>query len=628
MKKIKSTMAAVAQLATPETINGKKRNSIDNGQKKHGIIKGIKKVLNLPSKKTHNPEVTETKKEPTVEDIKEQIEKSHFSEASKNLIHLERKVLQDPLLQDQVQELESLYLKLENAVFKVITDSITETNGGLLSQAVSVIVEQEEEDAKRVSNNAKPRTWKRTWEDYVRLSVSERICKWDKFSHHGSPSSVSEHFLTLAKTLKTDLTHVVTHLKGYYPEDFDVCNTYGRHYHLFLLSQMEFVQEFELGYKDTYYVLCFVFNYYPNMILKNPIMAGHFDGSFLIDLLQSEVKTRLKVNYLAYEIDSVRTYMKRSLDLEVERWKSGNEPEIIGDCHHIELHIDIVQIYEAAIKHAAEINKDMADKVTYMLPPEVKEFLERYKASLAEFLEKNKTHSFYREIGIANLNCCRHFREFIEKRDKKFDLQQEMLSTILQCEDLVYDALFQYLYQELKVHFKKMSQGSALCSYQTMQDIIRTTEKSVSGLQTLCAPCYKDMIGRIQKHLVMEYLKRLLKKKVSHKNALQLQTLAKQINENANLISDFCDANKSEEEWLKAVIPKVAEIIRLQDVCAIQLEVATLVEAYPDIRNKQIEAILYFKGNLTRQDIKYILKVAEAVERRPSGKHKLFELIL
>ncbi|XP_069806636.1 tumor necrosis factor alpha-induced protein 2 [Dendropsophus ebraccatus] len=647
MKKFKSTMAAVAQLATPENITGKKRDSTDNGQKKHGIFKGIKKIL-MPTKKAQPQTMPETKKEPTVEDIKEQIEKNQLLEASENLLELEHKILKDPLLQDKAEELESLYKELERAVFKVIKDSITETNGELLSQAVNVIVEQEKEDAQCASDKdstngcSRPKEWKKKWEGYVKLTVCERIgnlsqvttnelsstsSSFSSSSSSSSSSSVSQNLLTVGKTLKKDLIHVVTHLKEHYPKDFDVCNAYAQNYHWFLIGQIEPLTEFELGGEDTYYLLCWVQNFYPNMILKDPRLIGHIDESSLNNLISSHTIRLMEVNYIGYEMDSVRTYMKRGLDMEVERWKSGKEPEKLGKFHHSELHIDILQIYSGAIKRAEEIQKEMVEKVSGLLPNAMKNFFKMYKTVLEDFLEKNKAHSFYREICITSLNCCFYFREFIEKKDGRFDPQQQMMSTVLQCEDLLYAALFQELYQALKVQFKKMSQGGALCSYQTMQDIIKITEKSVSGFEALCTPCYKDMIGRIQKHLVMEYLTRLLKRKVSHKSVLQLQTLANQINESANLINDFFDAHQSEQEWLKPVIPKVAEIIRLQDLSAIQLEVATLVEEYPDIRKKQIEAILYIKATLTRHDIKYILKVAETVERRTSSKPKLFELI-
>lgn len=184
------------------------------------------------------------------------------------MIDLEHKILKDPLLQDKTEELESLYKKLESAVFQVIKDSITKTNGDLLSQAVNSIVDQEKEDSRRVLDNdspksTRPKQWKQKWEDYVRLSVSERIGNLSQVSNNDCSSSLCQSFLTVGKTLKQDLVHVVTHLKDHYPKDFDVCNTYAQHYHRFLVSQMDLVTEYVLTGQDTHYLLCWVHNYYP-----------------------------------------------------------------------------------------------------------------------------------------------------------------------------------------------------------------------------------------------------------------------------------------------------------------------------------------------------------------------------
>ncbi|XP_077125038.1 tumor necrosis factor alpha-induced protein 2 [Ranitomeya variabilis] len=631
MKNIKSRMAAVAQLATTENITGKKRNSADSGNKKNSILKDMMKPFRPRKSKEHDQEI---KKEPTVKDIQEQIDKKHLLDAAKNLIDLEDKILQDPLLKDKIEDINALYGKLEKVVFQVVGDSVTQPNGDLLSQAINVIVELEKEDVQHVPhrtypNSPWPRGWRLKWEQCVENSVTDRFSDLTNLLLNEFTSSLSQNLATLGKILKQDLVQVVTHLKDHYPKEFDVCNIYAKNYYWYVVSQMELITGFQLADEDTYLVLCWVHNYYPNLILKHPVLIGHIDGSKLQDLLSPQVIRLLEATYVAYEIESVRTYTNRSLDVEINRWKSGKEPDKLGNCHHTELHIDIVQIYSGIIKKAGEINKEMVDKVSRLLPHEMGEFFKRYKSSVEEFLEKNKTHSFYKEIGITNVNCCLHFRRFIENKAMEFDvdMRQQMLATILQCEDLTYDALLQELYRELKTQFKRMSQGSNVCSYQIMQDIVKMAERFVSGFKTLCPPCYKDMIARIHLHMVKEYLIRLLKKKVRHNNALQLQTLATQVNENANLINDFCAAHKSEAEWLKPVIPKIAEIIRLQDLSAIQLEVATMVEDYPDIGNKQIEYILYIKGNLSSKDIKSILTVANTIERRSSSKPKLFELI-
>lgn len=41
---------------------------------------------------------------------------------------------------------------------------------------------------------------------------------------------------------------------------------------------------------------------------------------------------------------------------------------------------------------------------------------------------------------------------------------------------------------------------------------------------------------------------------------------------------------ESQASWLDAVVPRLAEVLRLEDTPSIQMEVGVLVRDYPDIR--------------------------------------------
>uniref|UniRef100_A0A8B9FHT2 TNF alpha induced protein 2 n=1 Tax=Amazona collaria TaxID=241587 RepID=A0A8B9FHT2_9PSIT len=103
------------------------------------------------------------------------------------------------------------------------------------------------------------------------------------------------------------------------------------------------------------------------------------------------------------------------------------------------------------------------------------------------------------------------------------------------------------------------------------------------------------------------YIVRLLKRKVSLKGTAQQQNLAQHISKNAADLEAFCTSNGSQATWLNSALPKLAEIIRLQDLGAIKIEVATLATTYPDIRKRHLEAFLYIKANLSRSELKSIL---------------------
>ncbi|XP_072283885.1 tumor necrosis factor alpha-induced protein 2 [Pyxicephalus adspersus] len=618
MKKIKIKMAGVA----PVPPSDKPVDGIIKEKKKKWYKQIAQKFFPpvWPEQSPENP--VEEKKEITAEDIQRLIEEQEFHPASKGLVEMEHKMyngLEETSTEDK--ELESLYEKLKSEVFQIIKESLTNTEKEPLQQAVQAIVVQESEDSKinpDLKNVSRPKGWMQAWKECVRQTVEERLNDLPQEEKKNGPPSIPSTLTALGKLFKNDLIHLVTHIKGCYPEEFDVCNTYAEHYHQNIKTRAENITQFELWEKDNYYVLWWTQNLYPNEILKNPILSGHIDDVQLGSLLPQHTIRNMENNYLSYEADSVKAHMNKALDLEVELWKQGKEPKILSSYYHSELHIDIIQCYASGFQRAAEIRPEMEDSLALLLAHELEEILRRYKKQFGEYIEKNKTQSFYRAICIAHLNCCLGFRKFLNRKESKLreNHRLDMSSLLQQLEDSVHDALLQDLFADLKNQFRKMSQGSSPFSHQIMKNIIATSEAFMDPFHTLMDESCKALSGKIHLYLVKEHLTRMMKRKVCCKSVQQMQTLANQISENAELIDSFSSFYRSCEDWLRPALPKLAEIIRLQDLNAIQLEVATLVTAYPDIRNKQIEAILSIKGNLSRNEVKSILKTADTIERR------------
>ncbi|KAM4665032.1 tumor necrosis factor alpha-induced protein 2-like [Discoglossus pictus] len=625
-KLIKMLQAGEKQNLSNDHLNGPIQESPG---KKAGIYKRCKKRIYqyfYPEGTPNTPE-NEKSEEITAKLIEEQILQKKFQRASKNLIILEYNIyglIDDQQHEEKIQELESLYEKLDIEVFQVIKDSIQTTEKDLLVQAVMAIIEQEEEDHRYIegnngmeANTKRPREWRKKWESYAKLSVVDRMNNIPEYSANESRSSLANTFTYLGKTCKTDLIHVVKHLRPHYPEEFDVCNTYAQHYHQSLKAQMSIAEDFVLGGNDIQLLLCWTHNLYPNQILKDANLVGHIDEAKLGSLLPAEKIRDFENSYLPLEVESAREYMNKSLNLEVERWKNGKEPLNLGGCYHSELNIDVIQSYNGVLSRVAEIRPELCKKITPLLAKELEGFLKRYKICFEEYKEKNKQQQFFKATVIANVNCCRRFRDYINGKDKQLEenIRENMDSILIEFENLGHDLLLQDLFEELKFHFKSISQGSSPWSHKDMCEIMKITEKHVSPITTLMRPCHENMMGKLHKHLVKEYVTRLLKKKVSHKSAKDLQSLSKQTDENAYLINEFCTNNGSNATWLNPLIHKLAEIIRLQDLCAIQLEVATLAADFSDITKKHIEALLYIKGNLSRQEIKSIVAILTTTER-------------
>ncbi|XP_029453864.1 tumor necrosis factor alpha-induced protein 2 [Rhinatrema bivittatum] len=584
---------------------------------------------------TRNGDVVPAEKESvytqplTVAQIREHIDCKRLLSASKGLIVLERKVYsktysksEEETTKDQ-KELELCYEHLEHEVFSVISESIVNYNPELLKQAVEAMIEQENENRKHLSktglpmvNSSRPREWKRVWLDTVKCSVEERMIKTEECLSE-KMSVIAQCLLHLGKTFREDLTHVVTNVGQHYPKEYDVCNTYARFYFKSFSSHLSTFTDFELGDQDIYLILSWVESIYPNDILSSFSLRKDVNVDELRNLLPLQQVRELEYYYIINEETLAREWMQKSLEVEVKKWREEKEPEMLNDCFHSELPIDILQTIYSMKEQTDKISGDLSRLLMQRLRLLLSSFLlKSYKECFEEFKEKHKQHKYFKSVIIMNINSCQTFRENFEKLNQY--TRNDILTSLSEMEDAGFEVLLQDLFQDLRLYFRQFSQKNGLCCYKTMQEIIKITKNYLPQLKMLKATCYQNLVERIHLHLVKEYIIRLMKKKVSQKNPDQQQSMANQILKNALLIEDCCSSHGSKATWLNPVIPSLAEIIKLQDTSAIQIEVASLARKYPDISKKHVAAILYIKGNLTNAEVRAIQDILDDCEK-PTG---------
>ncbi|NXX76094.1 TNAP2 protein, partial [Urocolius indicus] len=306
---------------------------------------------------------------------------------------------------------------------------------------------------------------------------------------------------------------------------------------------------------------------------------------------------------------TIKNSLSKCLDKEIQRWKEDKEPEKLNGHFQSELlAIFVIQSVYSGQKRAEDISVAVGQELSRRLWKELPAFLKSYRDAFEDFKERSKKHTHYQPILIANINNCWNFREYAEKNmSEKDENKASILSTLSDIENSGFDVLLQQLFAKLKTIYKKFTEHKWDSSNEIMNEIIKTTSKYISDFRTLKDPFYHAIIEKIHTRLVKDYIMRLLKRKVSLKTPAQQQNLAQLISKNAADLEAFCTSNGSQATWLNSALPKLAEIIRLQDLGAIKMEVATLATTYPDIRKRHLEAFLYIKGNLSRSEVKSIL---------------------
>ncbi|KAK7903858.1 hypothetical protein WMY93_016465 [Mugilogobius chulae] len=97
--------------------------------------------------------------------------------------------------------------------------------------------------------------------------------------------------------------------------------------------------------------------------------------------------------------------------------------------------------------------------------------------------------------------------------------------------------------------------------------------------------------GRFQLEVCVEYVKRLIRAD-KLKDAKRQEEAHNSLQRDAELLQQLFCRMGSQEEWLKDVLIKIAELLKLQDLAAVQMHVISMGTSYPDISEKHVSAIL------------------------------------
>lgn len=564
---------------------------------------------------------------PTVEELKADLERGRL-EAARPLLALERELQaaaaaggasQEELVRRQ-SKVEALYALLRDQVLGLLRRPL-ETAPERLRQALAVLAEQEREDRQAAAAAAgsgpsvlaatRPRGWLQLWRRDVAQAAEERLGRQPAEGSEGR-SEAERIFLHMGRTMKEDLEAVVERLKPLFPAEFGVVAAYTESYHEHFAAQLAAMAQFELCERDTYMLLVWVQNLYPNDIINSPKLAHELQALGLGSLLPAGQIRQLEATFLSSEVASVKEMMARALDLESQRWAQDVAPQRLDGHCHSELAIDIIQIISQGQAKAESINLELGLQIKHMLLVELAAFLKSYQHAFGEFLERCKQLRNYRANVIANINNCLSFRTSMEQKwQTSQDLPSHLLGPLSELKSHSFDTLLQNLFGDLKPLFKKFTQTRWAAPTQTLEEILSTVGKRLPEFSELHDCFRQELMEVVHLHLVKEYIIRLSKRRLVLKTAEQQEELAGHILANAQLIQVFCTQNGSPAAWLHHALPTLAEIIRLQDPSAIKIEVATYATSYPDFSKGHLSAILAIKGNLSNSDVKSIRSILD-----------------
>ncbi|XP_067239015.1 tumor necrosis factor alpha-induced protein 2-like [Chanodichthys erythropterus] len=489
-----------------------------------------------------------------------------------------------------------------------IHDSFNEDNQETLKSALASVFQEETQD----------RCWNEVVDEHpiwspvkcrqikalLKIVVEERMKTAEKRENKVDQLSTSlkREVCRMGKQVQKDLLRVVRNLRECYPPDFDICRTYAQLYHQTFSTRLQELARASVDFEDCLYILSWIVDYYPKNILKHKELEEHINNSSLGPLLPEEDLKRLGEQYFSYKENEVRKWLSNALEKEVKKWSDGIEPEIMDGYYSSNLAADVLPLVDITVSDVKALLG--SESKAWCLLTQLDSFLTSYKTSL-EKLVKRKPKNIPKILS-ANLVDIHHFRDYVQRPEHLFseDTRTACLSTLADLKNICHKYFLSRIHTELKRLYRKLWTQAWFAGHrEVVEELMKALEENMDQFKKLKPVCREELLAELHIEVMVEYVRRMMKRKLKLKDKEQQEAAAEFIrHDNSKICSVFAKVG-SNKEWLCQILPKLSEILRLQDLGSLQLDVATLARDYPDISEQQILAVLNLKNNLSSSDL-------------------------
>ncbi|XP_019204237.1 tumor necrosis factor alpha-induced protein 2 [Oreochromis niloticus] len=589
--------------------------------------KWFKKFWRSPTAQTNNngssttdghPSPTEAEKPVVNPNFEECLEGQYLFEAAQLLIDREKHLFGEITEADAIKAHEEGVKKLaadqkalEKRIEQTVQQSLSlssEEEWSALTSAVKAINLEEEQDQLWRQRCRTPPAWRpKKWKEHHDKVLHELV--YSRLENPSSPtgdqvnlSSIQADIQSMGRQLKEDMQWVVEVVKNCYPPEMDICNFYARQYHQTFSARLRKIADFVLDDKDCSFLLRWVKEFYPG-ILEKPELASNINTEELGNLLPDELLKPLEEQYLSKQQSDLMIFIGRVLDEAKKEWDQGKEPTRDDGCYVSPVAYDVIQFINGIVTSAHITVRDphKAQKITSNLT----DFMQRYQNFHEVIIKQNKPHS--KAFIKANLSCVKQFRDFLITESHLFpeDVRENCLRGLTEMKQSAHTYLLTPVHKILKPHYQKVGTSDWL-KKNTFEKLLNSAEEELRELQGLTQSCHQELIGQLQQEMTVEYVRRLLKGEVKLKDKDRQLMAYMTVKENAERLHNLFARMGSKQDWLKEILTKIAEVLKLQDIPAIQMQIISLGSAYPDLSEKHVSALLKLKTNLSKADRKIV----------------------
>ncbi|MBN3294494.1 EXOC3 protein, partial [Polypterus senegalus] len=488
------------------------------------------------------------------------------------------------------------------------------------------IIEREEKIDRRLLERKKqtgfippgrPKKWKDKMFDVLEKTVTTKVEASQSDTRESNKMWLVRFLEITRKYVLDDLLVAKNLMAQCFPPDYSIFYILFNLYHKALSARIEELISEDLEANEIVSLLTWVLNTYKSEeMMGHPELMEEVNINIMDPLLPQDIVDNLLSKYVKTFTSNITGWLRKALETDKKDWNKETEPEGDQDGYYqTTLPAIVFQMFEQNLQVAAFINEPFKQEVLRLCLKQMNSFLTRYKEEVIlykdEHLKDRQHPQCYVQYMIAIINNCQTFSESITSLKKKYsntesDKNEEAIRVTLDA--VARDGclfLLDEVFMDLEQHLHELMTRKWLVGSNAVDTICVTIEDYFNDFARIKKPYNKEMTFEAHRRVVMEYIRAIMAKRITFKNADERKDGAERMMKDAKqfkfLFKKLSDVGSSDADRLCDAISAIAEVFKLTDPSLLYLEVSTLITKYPDIREDHILALLAMRGDASRE---------------------------
>ncbi|XP_032601992.3 exocyst complex component 3-like protein 2 [Taeniopygia guttata] len=490
-----------------------------------------------------------------------------------------------------------LYRALLAELWAVLGEAVAAGRAAAPLRAVVAVLQQEEAaDARSPPGTVpgRPRGLRRRWQEAVARAATERLAQV------APAGGLGARLAALAARVVGDLGVVRSHVAPVYPPEYGALGVYARGYHRALAQQLRALAQRPLAVPDLYLLLDWHSNAYPREVLGHPEVGALLRAQELGPLLPPETQRDLESSCIAAVKAKVEVALAQELQLSEDTWPEDVTSQDMEDG----LATRVTGLLRAHVDRAPQVTPEFGREMAHSLLGVLVAFLHSFQRKVERFLDAPgelppPDGTAGRAMALAN--CCPPFRAFTERlaqfgHPESEEPRRRAHAALDRVTRACGHLLTRRLLEELKPHFAKLMKRKWLTSSDAFDAIVMLITGFAQTLRPLHPEPHQALVSELHRRVLQEYVRPLLQGRPGCASAKARARVAARMGDEARQLRELFTRLDSAAPWLDSVVPRLRELLVLEDTAALQMEVGALARDFPDVRRRHVAALLDARG--------------------------------